>query len=583
MTSSHIQSVDSVILIADDSDFDRLLLKSILKEQGHQVVEAVDGLDAVAVFDRERPQIVLLDALMPNMDGFEAARRIKLLAGEDLVPIIFLTSLQDAGSLARCLDAGGDDFLSKPYNPVILQAKINAFVRMSEMHKTMRDQRDEIASHNAHLLHQQNVAKKVFDRVAHAGCLDASNIQFTLSPAAVFNGDILLAGVSPTGNMTMLLGDFTGHGLDAAIGAMPLAEVFYSMLKKGFSLRDIIREINLKLCDILPVEIFCCAFFAEFDFNNNRVQVWNGGLPDCLIYSALDNTITRLPSRNVPLGIVPLVNLKDSIELHEVKEGDRLYAWSDGIIEAGNSDGEMFSEARLLKLFEGGGPKLDLFPTINAAVVDFIGEGTAGDDISLIEVTVVAPESFKVAIAETEGELSGGPDDWSLTYNLRREAIREFDPLPQLLQVLMQVPYLRQFGGQVFTVLSELYSNAVDHGILRLDSAIKNTPGGFSQYYRQRKRGLAALQEEEILIKLHYGGTATGGTLEITVKDSGAGFNYLTGAGQPISDSHKSGRGMHLVRSLCDSVNYLGVGNEVCAIFVWGNHKPQNPAIERAQ
>ena len=581
MTSPQPEVASCTILIADDSASDRLLLHRILREQGHRILEAVDGLDAVAVFERERPQIVLLDALMPNMDGFETARRIKLLAGEDLVPIIFLTSLQDAGSLARCLDAGGDDFLSKPYNKVILQAKINAFVRMSEMHKIVRDQRDEIAGHNAHLLHQQDVAKKVFDRVAHAGCLNASNIQVTISPAAVFNGDIVLAGVSPTGNLTMLLGDFTGHGLDAAIGAMPLAEVFYNMLKKGFSLRDIIREINLKLCNILPVEIFCCAFFAEFDFNNRRVQVWNGGLPDCLIYRAAENTITMLPSRNLPLGIVPLVNLKDSIELHEVKEGDRLYAWSDGIIEACNRRGEMFSEQRLLTLFQSDVPAQELFAAINTAVMDFIDGGAASDDISLCEITVVAPESFNVAPAEEEVELSGGPDDWSLRYNLQQEAIREFDPLPQLLQVLMQVPYLRQFGGQVFTVLSELYSNAVDHGILRLDSSIKNQPGGFSQYYRMRKQGLAALADDEIVVTLDYDGTALGGMLKITVKDSGPGFNYVPATDEPIRDLQMSGRGIHLVRSLCHSVNYFGVGNEVCATFLWGKHN-QNTALVRS-
>ena len=224
------------ILIADDSDTDRFLLHRILKKQGHNVVLAADGVEAVEVFKQERPGIVLLDALMPHMDGFEAAEKIKQLAGEEFIPVIFLTSLQEAGSLARCLDAGGDDFLSKPYNSVILKAKINAFERMREMHRTLSHQRDEIFAHNSRLLREQEVAKRVFDKVAHAGCLDAANIQYALSPIAVFNGDVALAGVNPAGDLMVLLGDFTGHGLDAAIGAMPLAQSFYSMLEKGFLL-----------------------------------------------------------------------------------------------------------------------------------------------------------------------------------------------------------------------------------------------------------------------------------------------------------------------------------------------------------
>ena len=84
------------ILIAEDSAADRLLLSTIIRRQGHQVLTASNGAEAVEVFTRERPQLVLMDALMPVMDGFEAARQIKQLAGEALVPIIFLTSLRES-------------------------------------------------------------------------------------------------------------------------------------------------------------------------------------------------------------------------------------------------------------------------------------------------------------------------------------------------------------------------------------------------------------------------------------------------------------------------------------------------------
>lgn len=77
------------ILIADDSDSDRLILKTLLKRLGHEVLDVANGLDAVSVFQREAPDLVLLDALMPIMDGMEAARQIKVLAGERLVPLIF--------------------------------------------------------------------------------------------------------------------------------------------------------------------------------------------------------------------------------------------------------------------------------------------------------------------------------------------------------------------------------------------------------------------------------------------------------------------------------------------------------------
>ena len=229
------------ILIAEDNAADRMLLSTIVSRQGHRALTAGNGVEAVALFQQERPNLVLMDALMPEMDGFEAARRIKQLAGEELVPIIFLTSLTENEALVRCLEAGGDDFLAKPYNRVILEAKINAMDRLRRLQETVLHQRDLIARHHEHLLTEQRVAKAVFDKVAHSGCLKASNIRYLQSPYALFNGDLLLAAFKPSGGMHVLLGDFTGHGLPAAIGAMPLAEVFYGMTAKGYAMSDMLR------------------------------------------------------------------------------------------------------------------------------------------------------------------------------------------------------------------------------------------------------------------------------------------------------------------------------------------------------
>ncbi|PKM31765.1 MAG: hypothetical protein CVV07_01250 [Gammaproteobacteria bacterium HGW-Gammaproteobacteria-11] len=271
------------VLVADDNPTDRMILSRLVSQLGHRVVVAENGQQAVDFFQSESPHLILLDALMPVMDGFEAARQIRRLADERLIPIIFLTSLTETGALVHCLEAGGDDFLTKPYNPVILQAKIQAFNRMQEMHQTLQEQRDLITTQHQRLLREQALAKIIFDRVAHAGSLDAPNLRYLQSAFAMFNGDILLAAYRPSGGMHILLGDFTGHGLSAAIGAMPLAEVFYSMTARGFSLRDILLELNSKLCRILPVGIFCCAVLIEINSDKGLVEVWNGGLPELVI------------------------------------------------------------------------------------------------------------------------------------------------------------------------------------------------------------------------------------------------------------------------------------------------------------
>lgn len=161
--------------------------------------------------------------------------------------------------------------MAKPYSAVILGAKIRAMDRLRRLQATVLEQRDQITRHHHHLLNEQRVAKAVFDKVAHSGCLNASNIRYLQSPYALFNGDLLLAAFTPSGDMHVLLGDFTGHGLPAAVGAMPLAEVFYGMTAKGYGLVEMLREMNAKLKRILPVDMFCCALLL------NEFSAWDGG------------------------------------------------------------------------------------------------------------------------------------------------------------------------------------------------------------------------------------------------------------------------------------------------------------------
>lgn len=565
---------DTKILIADDNPTDRLLLSTILKSLGYVVVEAENGREAVAQFLAEHPAMVFLDALMPVMDGFEAARDIKQMSGEHFVPVVFISSLQDADSLARAIDAGGDSFLTKPYNKTILQAKLNAYTRMAEMHDTLLRQRDEIVLLNHRLLQEQEVAKRVFDKVAHAGCLDAPNIKYALSPIAVFNGDVALAGVSPSGNLMVLLGDFTGHGLSAAIGAMPMAQAFYSMLEKGFGIKAILREINRKLNEILPVGVFCCAVMVEFDFTAKIIRVWNGGQPEAILFRHRDGEVVNLLSRHLPLGIRDNATFSDGIDTLQVEPGDRVFLFTDGILEVEDDHSEMFGQERIRQVFTANRNPERLFGEINIAVNSFIGEGKLNDDISLVEVLVVEPEDCAVTEEAATTIAEAGPRDWSLNYELRPETLKAFDPLPLMLHILQQVPFLRPVMGQIYTVMAELYSNALEHGILQLDSVLKQSPDGFNEYYRLRKERLSALREGLVSLALHYTGDTEGGTLRVEIEDSGKGFDYqdmLSGLGsQREARRGYAGRGIHLLHSLCHSIAYSGCGNRVRAEFRWG-------------
>ena len=555
------------ILIAEDSAADRMLLSSIVRRQGHQVLTAANGAEAVEAFRQQRPHLVLMDAMMPVMDGFEAARQIKALAGETLVPIIFLTSLTESEALARCLEAGGDDFLAKPYNQVILAAKIKAMDRLRRLQATVLQQRDLIAKHHDYLLNEQRVAKAVFDKVAHSGCLSAPNIRYLQSPYALFNGDLLLAAFTPAGDMHVLLGDFTGHGLPAAVGAMPLAEVFYGMTAKGYGLAETLREMNAKLKRILPVDMFCCATLLCLSAQRRAVEVWNGGMPEGYVHEVATGRRTPLMSRHLPLGVLSAEAFDDSTEVWPMALGDRVFLLSDGVLDTADANDQLFGAERLQQVFAANREPDRLFEDIEQALAAFRGE--VRDDVSMVEITLQAGQSMRATGPLYADSGQSCPLDWSVGFEFRAETLKRYNPLPYLLQLLLEIHGLREQSGALYSVMTELYSNALEHGVLGLDSRLKRDAEGFAQYYRERNERLMRLNSGYVRVQVQVAPTVTGGRMSLRIEDSGPGFDVEQVLARPLDVDRLSGRGLSLVRQLSSDVRWSDGGRSVCVEFCW--------------
>lgn len=141
------------VLLVDDSRASRALTASYLLEMGYPAIEAADGASAVELYQREAPDVVLLDVEMPTMDGYAAAREIRRQERDGAwTPIIFLSGRVADEDIARGIDAGGDDYITKPVSPVVLRAKLLAMRRITEMRKRLLDVSQQLQDVNRALV-----------------------------------------------------------------------------------------------------------------------------------------------------------------------------------------------------------------------------------------------------------------------------------------------------------------------------------------------------------------------------------------------------------------------------------------------
>ena len=161
------------------------------------------------------------------------------------------------------------------------------------------------------------------------------------------------------------------------------------------------------------------------------------------------------------------------------------------------------------------------------------------------------------------------PLDWSLSFEFRAATLKRYNPLPYLLQLLLEVHGLREQSGALYSVLAELYSNALEHGVLGLDSSLKRDAQGFARYYRERGARLAELQEGFVRVHLQVVPQATGGCLTIRVEDSGKGFDIERVMARPHDTDRLSGRGVSLVRQLSRRASWSDDGRSACVEFSW--------------
>lgn len=338
------------VLLVDDDPLNLAILESSLQSLQMRVLKAQSGEEAVEVFRREKPDMVLMDVVMPGMGGIEATRQIKQIRSDYWTPVLIVTSLYSNEDIVAGLEVGADDYLVKPVNHQILMFKVANMAHAIRQQQALRRYRENAEA-------ESELAMEVMDRLI--GRVDFGEaLRHWSMPTAGFNGDMMVAGTAPDGRMQAILADGTGHGLAAALSVMPVVEVFYGMNRKGLAVEGIVRELNSKLRKIMPVGRFVAAITISVDLSAGEIRAWNGGIPYAVFMSKDGKVLHEWRSKHLPLGVLEDVHFEEVAEVFQCSHEGFFFACTDGLLEAQDAAGIPIGEERLLKWLKADVPDM---------------------------------------------------------------------------------------------------------------------------------------------------------------------------------------------------------------------------------
>lgn len=555
------------ILVVDDERANLLVLAAMLRKMGHSAVSALSGAQGIALFQEQTPDLVVSDVMMPEMSGYEMVREIRRLPGGQQIPIIFLSSLDQAEDVVEGLEAGGDDFLHKPVHYELLKSKVALLYERQWLFANQIRQNKVLVEYQARIQDDLNTAVRFADRLSALECIDDPAVRFFLRSAEDFGGDLVAAARTPDNVLHAMLADSAGHGLSAALSIFPVVEPFYRMTERGFDISAIVVELNSRARKYTSLPRYVAATLVALDAAGGHLTVWNGGMPDALLVAPGKGVLRRFASRNMPLGVLSNEKLDNSVEHCALgSEPSQLLICSDGVTELAERDAIDFDlEALLVQ------PQPLDFDALAKELARRLDGRQVSDDISLIRVDCTPPEAAVSVVGDGGGKLAllaaEGSTTWKIGMSFTAPQLRQVDVVPLLLGITGAMEAEGATLSAIFVVLSELFNNALDHGVLELDSRLKQDTEGMGAYYDERLAKLAALAEGWIKVGVERICAGDRKWIRIRVRDSGKGFDFSRFAaadGKP-NVGRRHGRGLGLVAGMCDHVEFGTNGSEVVA------------------
>jgi sigma-B regulation protein RsbU (phosphoserine phosphatase) len=346
-----VSAAKSALLIVDDNEDNRYTLTRRLQREGYEnFTTAADGQQALDLLKSRPFDLVLLDVMMPGLNGYEVLERIRADNRLRHVPVIMISAVDELDSVIRCIELGAEDYLAKPFNPTLLRARVGASLEKKRLRDEIVDALDQIEG-------ELQAAREIQLSMVPTEFLPPTpdrpvEVFATLEPARKVGGDLYDFFWGEDGRMYFVVADVSDKGAPAAL-FMARTKTMIRLVATLYRLPDgapmqphrIIEKVNESLSLENPQGMFVTVFLGILDPATATLSYSNAGHNLPYLLRAGDGVSALNGARGKPLGIRPTFTYpSDSLKL---EPGDGLFVYTDGITEALNTASELFSEERL--------------------------------------------------------------------------------------------------------------------------------------------------------------------------------------------------------------------------------------------
>jgi len=386
----------AVFVIAEDEVVSRTLLRRQLEKEGYRVFEAPNGLEALKLVEKHKPDLLLSDWMMPEMDGVELCRQVKENPETSNTYILILTSREDKDDLVRALDAGADDYLRKPWDVNELLARIRAGLRVVKLQRSLALRNEDLGLMtyrlNQEIATVANIQKVLLPQeIPHTSALD---VMAWYLPSSECGGDYYDVLQLTPDHQGFLVADVSGHGAPAMVTMALLRQYVHLVARDYDDPGALLEAVNRHLFDHLPTDQFVTMFYAIIQTSSLECQYASAGHNPPLWFQNRRQETVRLPGcRGFPLKLVTRQAQYVSQKIR-LEPGDRLVLYTDGIPECFNPQKQDYGMERfqnVVNLHAGKCTPNQLETLVVTDVMRFSDDQLPEDDLTLMIIGVNEP------------------------------------------------------------------------------------------------------------------------------------------------------------------------------------------------